>query len=165
MRTLRLSISLAATALLVGIPLAHAQQAKGSLELKAVAQKEVRVVDANGAEKIERVAAGLVTPGEDVIYVITATNVSDETTEHVVITDPIPESMTYREGTATGAAQVTFSVDRGTSYGVPDSLRVVDANGKPERAGPEDYTHIRWRLDEPLRPGESQLVEFRARLD
>ena len=164
MRTLRLSMICTALSLLVGVPFAGAQQ-QGSLELMAVAQKEIRVVDQDGKERLERVPAALVTPGEDVIYGITATNISSEATENVVITDPIPASMTYRDGTATGDAKITFSIDGGASYDAPENLIVVDAQGNPKPAGPEDYTHIRWEFSNPLDSGESQLVEFRARLD
>ena len=73
--------------------------------------------------------------------------------------------MTYRDGTATGDAKITFSIDGGKSYDAPEHLIIVDVRGNSKQAGPEDYTHIRWEFSDPLDAGESQLVEFRARLD
>jgi uncharacterized repeat protein (TIGR01451 family) len=164
MRTLRLCSLLTALTLLLGAPLARAEG--GSIELKATAEKEVRSSDANGVEKLERVEATVVTPGEQVIYSIQATNVGEKATEQIVITDPIPGDMTYVEGSADAdATAVTFSIDGGESYEPAADLFVVDADGNPRPAEPADYTHVRWELEGALEPGESRSVEFRARLN
>lgn len=164
MRTTMLGLASVALSMLLAAPLARAEQ--GSIELKTIGEKEIRIVDENGEEKIKRVPASLVTPGEEVVYSIYAKNVGTEPAENVVVTDPIPANMSYRGGTATGdGTQITFSVDQGKSYDVPENLIVLDENGTPRQAGPGDYTHIRWQRSGPLAPGETQRVEFRARLD
>ena len=91
------------------------------------------------------------------VFVVTAAG--------VVVTDPIPEHMSYLHGTAIGdGTKVTFSVDRGRSFDQAANLRVRGKDGAPRTATPDDYTHIRWKFTQELPPGASRLVRFRARL-
>jgi uncharacterized repeat protein (TIGR01451 family) len=159
-----LGLASATISILLAAPLARAEE--GSIELKTVGEKEIRIVDESGEERIKRVPASLVTPGEEVVYSIYASNVGTEPAENVVVTDPIPKNMTYRGGTASGdGTEITFSVDQGKTYDAPENLIVLDEDGTPKQAEPGDYTHIRWHRAGPLAPGETQRLEFRARLD
>ncbi len=152
-------------AMLVSSAGAEAQAEKGKIELKAVAEIEIEVPKENGEVELRRVPANRVVPGDDVIYTITATNVSDGPVDDVVVTDPIPEHMSYLHGTAIGdGAKVTFSVDSGRSFDQAANLRVRGPDGAPRAATPDDYTHIRWKFTQELPPGASRLVRFRARL-
>ncbi len=133
------------------------------IELAAKAELEVEAVDENGEKTIQRVPAIKVLPGEIVVYTITATNVGDKPATNVVITDPVPEHMDYT-GSVTGeGASITFSVDGGKTYDVANAL-TVPVGGGEKPAPPEDYTHIRWKLNDALEPGSALSVEFRARL-
>lgn len=155
------NMALVALAALLFAPQAWAQ--KKHVELAAKVEREIEVVDANGAKTIKREHAEKVMPGETVVYTITASNVGDEPATNVVITDPIPEHMNYT-GSITGeGTRITFSVDGGKTYDVASALLVPE--GESERpAKPEEYTHIRWTFNDALEPGSTHSVEFRARL-
>jgi len=139
--------------------------ASGTVELTAIVQRETAIVDENGDKQIELVSADKVMPGEIVVYTITAKNVGQEPATNIVITDPLPQELDYRAGSAMGEdTSITFSVDGGKSYDVANALVVVDEGGAAKPAEPEDYTHIRWQLNSALEPGSSRYVRFRARL-
>lgn len=72
---------------------------------------------------------------------------------------PIPAGMRYIGGSATGpGAQLSYSIDGGRSFAPPEALLAPTER----RAGPEDYTHIRWDLPGRYAPGTRGLVSFRA---
>ncbi|MEM8984780.1 MAG: hypothetical protein AAGC71_17355 [Pseudomonadota bacterium] len=137
----------------------------GDLEVKTVVQKEAEVVAADGSKSVELVAADAVVPGEEVIYTVTFTNVSDKATDNIVISNPIPSQLTYVYGSAFGpGTTITFSVDGGQTFGSPETLVVVD--GDVERAATtEDFTNIRWEVQNPLNVGQRGFARFRARLN
>ena len=92
-------------------------------------------------------------------------NVSDEPAENVVITNPIPEQLTYVEGSAFGpGANVRFSVDGGKSFAAADEL-VVSDGGNQRTAAADDFTHIRWVMTNVIEPGTQGMAQFRARLN
>ena len=104
-------------------------------------------------------------PGDDVVYTITATNVSDVPVGDVVIVDPIPAEMTYKPGTAIGTdTEIQFSVDQGKTYDVAANLVVAESGGVVRPATPDDYTHIRWKFSQEIDPGASSFVRFQATL-
>lgn len=140
--------------------------ASSGIELKAMVEKEIHIINEKGEREIQRVPANKVIPGDEVIYTIMATNVGDKVADSVLITDPIPDHTRYVAGTASGSkTDIHFSVDGGKHYGLPGKLVVMDANGKPRPAKADDYTHIRWTLKQPLKPGDEASVWFRARLN
>jgi uncharacterized repeat protein (TIGR01451 family) len=145
---------------------AYADASEGKIELKAIAEVEVEFKRENGEVELRRTPAEKVLPGTDVIYTITATNVSDVAVGDVVIDDPIPEQMVYQGGSATGSeTEITFSVDQGGSYDVPEKLVLDQPDGTKRPATPDDYTHVRWKFTQELKPGDSRKVEFRATLE
>lgn len=145
---------------------ATAQEAQGRISLAAVAEVEVAVEKPNGEVELKRVPADKVVPGDDVIYTITATNVSDQPVADVVITDPIPKHTVYKDGSAFGdGTAITFSVDRGKTFDAAAKLVVRDADGKTRPAAPADYTHVRWQFTQALAPGASHSVRFHATLE
>lgn len=140
-------------------------QEQGAIEIKTVAEKEERVVAADGTEESKLVPVTTVVPGDEVVYTVTFTNVSQDTADNVTVVDPIPEQMTYVRGSVFGpGADITFSVDGGKNFVVEDELRVATANGGERTAQPEDYTHIRWVMRNPLDPGKRGVARFRAAL-
>jgi uncharacterized repeat protein (TIGR01451 family) len=154
------------TAVLLGVlATAPAAAQDGKIELKAVAEVEVVVEKPNGETEIQRQPANKVVPGDDVVYTITATNVSDAPVGDVVIVDPIPTEMTYKSGTAIGTdTEIQFSVDQGKTYDVAANLVVAQSDGAVRPATPDDYTHIRWKFTQEIDPGASSFVRFQATL-
>ena len=137
--------------------------ASQKIQLKATAQVEVDSFDEAGRRIKKRVPAEKVVPGTEIIYTIAYHNPADQNAEQVVITNPIPEQMRYRNQSAFGEkARVTFSVDNGESFDLPKNLYLTDATGRRFPAQPDDYTHIRWKLQETIPPQATGQVGFRA---
>ena len=139
---------------------AHAQ---GTIELKSVAEVEKEVFNTEGKKEVQRRPAVKVLPGDEVIFTTVYHNTSKEVAENAVITNPVPEHMIYTQNSARGQdTRITFSVDGGKTYDVPVKLFVYDASGRQFPARPRDYTHIRWTFGDPLPPGATGEVSFRA---
>lgn len=137
----------------------------GHLNVRTVVQKEEVFVNDAGETERRLVPAGTVVPGESVVYTITFTNISDEAADNVVITNPISENLTYVDGSAFGAGMVIqFSVDGGQSFGEANELTVA-SNGDQRPARAEDFTHVRWIMQNELNAGDQAMASFRARLN
>lgn len=161
---MKLLFTISVTLLLMASALtAHAA---AEIQLKAVAEVEVSMVNEKGETEVKRVPAQKVVPGTEVIYTITVSNVGDQSADGVVITDPIPENTTYIDRSAFGAgSEITFSVDGGNNYDVASQLIIKDAEGNIRAAIAEDYTHIRWVMKFTLKPNDTAPVWFKARLN
>ena len=152
--------------LLVSILAATAwAEAQGNIELKTVAEVEVEITNDDGEKGLKRIPAAKVIPGTEVIYTISYTNVGNQPADNIVITDPIPEHMLYIRGSARGTdTTITYSANGGKTFASADKLKVKNADGSVRLAQSADYTHIRWALNEALKPEHTGQVEFRARL-
>lgn len=140
-------------------------QAKGNIELKSVAEMEVEKFNEEGKKEIVRVPAAKVIPGNEVIFTNHYVNVSQEELENVVITNPIPQHMVYTEASAIGEETfISYSIDGGKTYDVPENLKKVGVDGEMHQARPSDYTHIRWNFQKPVPQNATGFVSFRARL-
>lgn len=134
--------------------------ARAALEIKNEVFQEVEVKGPDGKADRKSVPASLVLPGTEVQYVVTYTNKGDQTAGQVAITNPIPKELEYVSA-AGGEAEV--SVD-GKTYGPLASLKVTEADGSERPAKASDVTHVRWRIANPVKPGEQGKVSFRAKL-
>ena len=140
--------------------------AQGNIRLQSVAEVEKKVVNAEGKIEIKRVQATKVLPGTVVIFPQHYENMGNETAENAVITNPVPQHMVYKTGSAEGVGtRITFSVDSGKSFNIPAKLFVIDAAGRKFPARAKDYTHIRWTFENPLPSGAKGTVSFRAILE
>ena len=140
-------------------------QESGHLNVRTVVQKEEVTVNDSGETERRLVSADTVLPGDDVVYTITFTNVSDEKAENVIITNPISENLTYIEGSAFAPGTlIEFSVDGGNSFAAAAELTVAD-NGAERPAEPDDFTHVRWTMQNELDAGAQGMARFRARLN
>ena len=109
--------------------------------------------------------ADTVVPGESVGYTITFTNISDDAADNVVITNPIADSLTYVEGSAFGpGAEIQFSVDNGKTFADREALTVTE-EGVVRAASAEDFTHIRWVMQQELAAGAQGVARFSAVLE
>jgi hypothetical protein len=82
-----------------------------------------------------------------------------------VITNPISNDLTYVTGSAIGPGTVIeFSVDGGQTFGQADEL-LVGTNGGQRPAGADDFTHVRWTMENELAAGAQGMARFRARLN
>ena len=158
-----MAVTTLAVSVLTLVSPAAAQQPH--LDVTTLVQKEQVSTNAAGETQVELVPVATVVPGEKVVYTITFRNVSDETAENVVITNPIAVELVYVNGSATSeGAAVQFSVDGGANFGNPGDL-VVDEGGAQRPAEAKDFTHIRWVMQEELAAGAEGVVRFAAVLN
>jgi len=140
-------------------------QEPGHLNVRTVVQKEEVTVTDSGETERNLVPADTVVPGDDVVYTITFTNISNQSADNIVITNPISESLTYVQGSAFGPGTVIeFSVDNGKSFAPPEKL-LVSSDGESRPARAEDFTHVRWTMQNELEAGAQGLARFKARLN
>lgn len=163
-RSVLASISILLTAVLFSGP-AFSDE-KEHIKLNNIAEMEKTVVNAEGEKEIVRVQAAKVLPGNEIIFTITYENISDQAIDNVVIVNPVPEHMFYKDGSASGKdTDITFSVDNGKAYNKPDKLKVMGEDGKERKAEASEYTDIRWVVKSSIKPGENGRVEFKAELE
>jgi uncharacterized repeat protein (TIGR01451 family) len=140
-------------------------QEQGHLNVRTVVQKEEVTVNDSGETERKLVSADTIVPGDDVVYTITFTNISDESAENIVITNPISGNLTYVQGSAFGPGTIIeFSVDDGMSFAAAGELRVA-TNGSERPASAADFTHVRWTMQNELEAGAQGMARFKARLN
>ena len=134
--------------------------ASEAVELRTRLIAEVReTVNAQDRPVHRMVPATRLSQGQEVYYTVRITNPTPVFANNVVVSQKIPANTTYVKGSATGpGAEVEFSIDGGVTYARPEDLKLDDGT----RAPPERYTHIRWRLRNPLAPGAVALARFQA---
>ncbi len=154
--------SISAILMMLALSLQAVAQEQGHLNVTTTVQKQEVTVNDSGEAETRLVAADSVVPGESVVYTITFQNISDETAANVVITNPISEDLTYVDGSAFGPGTVIqFSTDGGQNFAAADELTVSD-DGVSRPAGPDDFTHIRWVMQNELAVGAQGTARFTA---
>ena len=139
-------------------------RARAGLE---VATRVEKIVARGGADKADArtklVPADDLSPGDELVITVTFLNTTQHALDGIRITQPIPPSMRYVEGSGVGpGSQLLYSVDGGATYGQPNELRVVTADGGRRVSTAGDYTHVRWLIKAPLAAGARAFVRFRA---
>jgi uncharacterized repeat protein (TIGR01451 family) len=146
-------------------PPSSAQVAPNPLEIKAIAEVEIRIsvgTAANPRELVKLAPADRLIPGDQVIYTLEIRNTAAVAVATPTVTYPIPEHMLYVVGSAVGpGAEVTYSVD-GHHFDQPEKLNVAGADGVLRAATAADYTHIRWKLKHNLKANSVAFARFRA---
>lgn len=112
---------------------AQDQNQEKAIKLDISQNKRVgsKLVPINGSSSVK--------PGDTIVYVITASNVSDRTIKKLDINQVIKPGTVYESGSATptSGAEMSFSVDGGSSF-----------SGKPiinkKTAAASAYTNVRW---------------------
>ena len=154
--------SISAILMMLALSLQAVAQEQGHLNVTTTVQKQEVTVNDSGEAETRLVAADTVVPGESVVYTITFQNISDEPAANVVITNPISEDLTYVVGSAFGPGTVIqFSTDGGQNFAAANELTVID-DGVSRPAGPDDFTHIRWVMQNELAVGAQGTARFTA---
>lgn len=150
---------------IVLVALSFSAAAEANLAVETLVQKEELFVNEAGESDKRLIAAEVVVPGETVYYTITFTNVSDETADNVVITNPIAADLVYVDGSGFGpGADMQFSVDGGQTFAGAAELTVIE-DGATRSATVRDYTHVRWVLKNNLNAGAQATARFAAVLE
>jgi uncharacterized repeat protein (TIGR01451 family) len=142
--------------------LGSGQATSPAIEVRAIAEVEIKVEEA-GREFARLVPASRVVPGDEVIYTLEIRNAGPRDVAAPTVIEPVPAHMAYLADTATGpGAEVTYSVDGGRTFDVPESLEVPGADGRSRVAKSIEYTHIRWQLRNILKSRSVAFARFRA---
>lgn len=135
----------------------------GSIKLTIVGEMEQEFINDKGQKARRLVPITKVIPGDEVVYTISYHNVGKQPADNVVISDPIPNEVSFKDGSAFGpGTAIEFSTDGGKTYGVAETLKVKGADGKDRSAVGEDFTHVRYRVLASVAPGQKGFVRFRA---
>jgi uncharacterized repeat protein (TIGR01451 family) len=160
-------LSFRAVGLLIAVGMvatAAAENSKDPIAVKAIAEVE-RSTHERGRDTNKLVAAERVVSGDAVIYTLEVRNTSAATVPPPTVTYPVPEHMIYTADSAVGPiTQVTYSVDGGLTFDVPENLKIAQPDGELRAANAADYTHIRWQLKNALKGNSVAFVRFRARV-
>jgi uncharacterized repeat protein (TIGR01451 family) len=159
--------SLRAMGLLIAVGMvsaAAAEKAPDPIAVKAIAEVE-QPVHERGRDVNKLAAAERVVSGDAVIYTLEVRNTGATTVPPPTVSYPVPEHMSYTADSAVGpATRITYSVDAGRTFDVPENLKIAQPDGALRDATAADYTHIRWQLKNPLKGNSVAFVRFRARV-
>jgi uncharacterized repeat protein (TIGR01451 family) len=152
---------------LIGLGLgsvAQAQVLPDPISVRAIAEVEVRTTE-QGREITKLAPADRLVSGDAVMYTLEVRNTAATAARAPTVTYPVPQHLSYLPESAVGpGTDISFSVDGGRSFDVPDNLKVKDTDGQLRPAGAPDYTHIRWQLKNALKGNSVAFVRFRARV-
>ncbi len=152
---------LIATCLLFSL---HTLADSDPISIKAIAEVQ-QSSQVHGRESTRLIPADRVVSGDTVFYTLEVRNTAPIPVQHPVVTYAIPTHMTYTTDSAVGpGTAVTYSVDEGLSFDVPENLKVQEPGGRVRAAAAADYTHIRWQLKNALQGNSVAFVRFRARV-
>lgn len=129
------------------------------LQLSSDVFVERQVVRVDGSKTVVLEPPSLVTPGDNLVFVVKYKNVGNATASNFVVTNPLPAAVTFN-GTSDGLEVV--SIDGGKSWGFLTNLRVTKADGTARPAQRSDVTHIKWNLNQPLTAGAEGKLIFRG---
>jgi uncharacterized repeat protein (TIGR01451 family) len=144
------------------IAIASGQATSPMLDVRTVAEVEVKVVEDGGAS-LHLLPATRVVPGDLVIYSVEIRNTGSKDAVAPTVTQPVPEHMAYVADSATGpGAEITYSADGGTTFDRPEGLKALGPDGKMHVVKARDYTHIRWQFKIVLKSKSVAYARFRA---
>ena len=168
-----LTITTHSRALLTGTALALSGSAAWADTLTSDFTFRVVETDGDGAETLAERAS--VRPGEVIHYEIVHANGTPDAVAGLVVSAPVPEGVTFAEGTQTTSRSADFQVQaeldpevEGLEWSALPATRVVideDGNRREEPLPAEEIAAVRWTLTEPLPAGDAALNTYRVRVD
>jgi uncharacterized repeat protein (TIGR01451 family) len=105
-------------------------------------------------------------PGDVLRYNVKGKNQGNRAATNFTLTQPVPSRTSYVAQSATGNAQITFSIDKGKTYSTQPMIQVKRADGSLEsRPAPaESYTHVRWKFQNAIEPGANVSAFYQVRV-
>ncbi len=120
-------------------------------------EREIKRTD--GSKKVVLEKPSLVTPGDNLVFVVHYKNTGGAAASNFSVTNPLPRAVAFN-GTSDGLEIV--SIDGGKSWGFLSALRMAGADGSVRPALMTDVTHIKWNLNQTLAPGSEGKLIFRG---
>ena len=133
--------------------------AADSVALSSMVFVEKTIADADGKTRVMLHEPKVVTPGDQLIFILNYQNRGSSAANNFVVTNPLPNAVAY-QGTADASAEV--SIDGGKIWGTLAALKVADGQGRWRSARPEDVTHVRWTMKQPIPVGAQGKLSFRG---
>lgn len=130
------------------------------LRLETRVLAETRVTGPEGTASVVLAAPGRVGPGDRMVVEVNYRNTGAQPIAGLVIANPLPRGLAYRAPRAPSPAP-DLSVD-GRRFGPLSSLTVALPGGGERAARPDDVTHVRWRLSNPVAAGTGGELAFQA---
>lgn len=147
---------------------AEATPGTPNVEVSVHVEKEVVKTDASGRPIVERKPVTAAAVGDVLVYTLRAKNNGDGPALSPRLEDPIPAgTILVLESLSAAGGALAASLDGGASWQpFPATVARTNAQGREERvaAPAESYTHLRWVLAGPLKPGEGKEVSFKVRV-
>ncbi len=105
-------------------------------------------------------------PGDVLRYSLKGKNQGNRAASNFTLTQPIPNRTVYVAQSATGNAQIAYSIDKGKTYSAQPMIQVKRADGSLEsRPAPaESYTHVRWTFQKTIEPGANVSAFYQVRV-
>ena len=127
------------------------------LESDVFIERQIVRNDGSNATVLEK--PNVVTPGDNLVFVVRYKNVGGSTAHNFVVTNPLPLAVAFA-GTSDGLELV--SVDGGRNWGALKTLRIPTGDGATRAARMADVTHIKCNLNQPLNAGAEGKLMFRG---
>lgn len=119
---------------------------------------EKSVPQTGGPTKVTLEQPKSVPPGAKLVFVLSYRNQGKTPATNFTVTNPIPNGVAFD---STADAGASYSVDGGKTWGPLTTLR-VQAGATSRAALPDDVTHIRWILKNPIPVGGTGKLSFRG---
>ena len=163
-----ISVLIAVALLLVAKP----ASATEGLEISLIAEVRQEVEVSPGRRVARLVPAQVLRQGQEIFYTVRIRNTAATPAQNVEVVQRIPQNTSYVAHSAGGpGAEIAVSAD-GLTFSREGAVIITeqstlarsadDASRLTRPATARDYTHIRWRLRNPLAPGAVALARFRA---
>ena len=131
------------------------------IEAFTIAQTE------DGAEV--RGPADTISPGGIIEYEMTYKNISEDPLELFIIRGEVPRSTFYLSGEEDISVPAVFEVSvADLGWNTPPIVRYVEYEAgilRPVEVSEEEFEALRWRLAEPITPGEEVSATYRIRVE
>ena len=141
--------------------------AKPEVSIDTIAEKEV-IETVNGKKVKKMVPAKNADPGQKLFFTLNYKNSGNEKAVKVNIDNPIPKGTSYVIGSGIGKnSKMLFSIDGGKTYKAPSLLKytvtLTDGKKVQKQASPDQYTNVRWVINE-IPPGGGGKVGFQVKV-
>ena len=129
------------------------------LQLSSEVYVERHVKHADGSDATVLEKPKLVTPGDNLIFIVKYKNTGSKPASNVSVTNPLPSAVAFN-GTSDGLEMV--SIDGGKNWGFLKALTVTGKDGRLRTARMADVTHVKWNLNQSLSAGSEGKLIFRG---
>ena len=136
---------------------------------KVVSHIEAYAIEQDDAGQEIRLTAESINPGGIIEYHMTYTNISDASLAQFVIQGDVPNETTYVSAGEVNDAPAIFEVSvADIGWASPPVIRYVEDNEgilRPVEVPDEEFEALRWRLVEPINPGEVVSATYRIKVE